>query len=204
VHHADPDTFLIGTFGFLLAHKGTLELIRALRLLLDDGLDVQLIAVCAIHPDPSSNSYRSECVAEIRKLGLQDRVTLATDYVPDETAMELLSMTDVIALPYAETNESSSAALRFVLPIGRPVVVTDLPIFDDAREVLEHVPAPVDPNELAAKIRSLMNDPARRDRLAEASKGFCRQNSWASVARSTLSVYQEAAGRDQAQFGSPE
>ena len=197
LHQADPDTFLIGTFGFLLAHKGTLELIRALRLLRDDGLDVQLIAVCAIHPDPSSNSYRSECAAEIRKLGLEDRVTLATDYLPDQTAMELLSMTDVIALPYAQTNESSSAALRFVLPIGRPVIVTDLPIFDDARDVLEHVPAPVDINELAAKIRSLMNDPARRDRLAEAARRFCRQNSWASVARSTLSVYQEAVGRDQ-------
>lgn len=190
-HRTDRSTFLIGTFGFLLRHKGTIELIRALRVLRDEGLDVQLLAVCALHPDPSSTAYRSECLAEIRKLGLEDRVTLATDFVPNDEVIELLSMTDLIALPYAPTDESSSAALRYILPIGRPVIVSDLPIFDDAWEAVAHTPSPVDPLALAGQIRSLVENPLLRAQLVEASRRFCREHSWPAVGRSTLSVYHD-------------
>ena len=57
---------------------------------------------------------------------------LISEFLPDRTAAAILRGVDAIVLPYRQTEESSSAALRFVLPIERPIIATDLPIFDDA------------------------------------------------------------------------
>ena len=102
--------------------------------------DVLLLAPCAIHPDPISAAYLDVCQAEIDRLGLGPNVTLVTEFLPDDEARTLLAASDVIALPYAETAESSSAALRFVLGIGAPVVTTDIRIFADAADVLLRPP----------------------------------------------------------------
>jgi len=60
---------------------------------------------------------------------------------PDETARVILRGTDLIALPYRSTGRIDQRRLRFVLPLERPVIVTDEPIFADARESLMVVDA---------------------------------------------------------------
>jgi glycosyltransferase involved in cell wall biosynthesis len=190
-HDISSDAFVVGTFGFLLPHKGTLELIAAVAALRDDGVDAQLLAVCSIHPDPSSSEYRERCAAEVRRLGMERFVTLTTDYLPDQVGRELLAGCDVIALPYGYTRESSSAALRFILPLRRPIVVSDVPIFDDARDVLAHVASPVDVDELRKVLHDLSQDPEQREELAAATERFCVDNSWVSVGRRLRDVYDE-------------
>ena len=64
-----------------------------------------------------------------------------------------LSEADVIAYPYQTTGESASAAVRFGLASGKPVVVTPLPIFDDVNGVVHVFPA-CDPVALASWFRS--------------------------------------------------
>ena len=191
LHDVDSRASVIGTFGFLLPHKGTLDLIRALPALRATGKDVRLIAVTALHPDPSSAAYRDECVAEIRRLNLGPFVSLKTEYLPESTARELLAACDVIALPYGETRESSSAALRSVLPIGRPILVSDVPIFDDAREVLAYVLSPVDPVDLAEGLERLLDPDGPGATLAAATEDFCVRHSWASTAAATRQVYED-------------
>jgi hypothetical protein len=146
---------VIGTFGFLLPHKGTLELIEGIGLLRDQVPDVLLVGVCAIHPDPVSSAYREQCLAAIDRLDLHRNVTLVTDFLPDAEAQAVLSATDVVVLPYKETKESSSAALRFLLPLGRPIVASDIPIFADARDALIPVADP-SPAGLAALLEKLL------------------------------------------------
>ena len=127
---------VVGTFGFLLPHKGTLELVKALDPLRAEFPDLLLVALCARYPHVESKEYEDRIRAEIAARGMEDSVLLVTEYLTDEVARTLLRGTDVIVLPYQETGESSSAALRFILPLGRPVVVTDAPIFSDSRDAL--------------------------------------------------------------------
>ena len=122
---------VIGTFGFLLPHKGTLDLIRSVDALRGDFPDLCLLALCARHPSPTSGEYEDTVRQEIESRGLEDNVLLISEFLPDRTAAAILRGVDAIVLPYRQTEESSSAALRFVLPIERPIIATDLPIFDD-------------------------------------------------------------------------
>ena len=77
---------------------------------------------------------------KLEKLGLQDRVTLMTDFLPDRESLAALGDSDLIVFPYQSTGESSSAAVRYGLATGRPVALTPLPIFDDVRRAVYELP----------------------------------------------------------------
>ena len=161
------DVPVIATYGFLLPHKGTLELIRAAAQLRDRGVEVAVLGVCAVHPDPTSVQYLRLCEAEIQRLDLVDSVRLVTDFLKPEVSRLLLATADIIALPYHETSESSSASLRFVLPIGRPVLATDIAIFADARQSLVLVEPPPTADRLADLLADLVKDNDPNSRYAQ-------------------------------------
>ena len=181
--------FLVGTFGFLLPHKGTLHLIRALAILRERGINAELLAVCALHPDPSSAWYLRECEDEVRRLGLGSAVRLVTEYQEQDDALSMLAAADVIALPYEETRESSSAALRFVLPIGRPLVTSDVPIFEDAAEAVLRVRTPVEPEGLAEVLERLWLDEGLRATSSAAARDYAAHTSWTMVGKQTVELY---------------
>jgi glycosyltransferase involved in cell wall biosynthesis len=186
---------VVGTFGFLLPHKGTLELVKALDPLRADFPDLLLIAACARYPHVESKEYEEEIRAEIAARGMEDSVLLITEYLPDEMARTLLRATDVIVLPYQETGESSSAALRFILPLGRPVVVTDSPIFNDSRDALLVVRG--DAAGLEDGVRRVLLDPDLQQDLARRSADAARRFRWPRVVADHQEIYTMArrAGR---------
>ncbi len=185
------DRPVIGTFGFLLPHKGTLDLVEAVDVLRGEFPDVLLLALCARYPHPESKDYEDTIRARIAERGMEDNVLLLTDYLPDETARMLLRSADVIVLPYHETGESSSAALRFVLPLGRAVVVTDRRLFDDAADSLLVVESN-DVAGIADGVRRVLADPELRrdlaDRAEQRSIGF----RWERVVAEHRRIYDEA------------
>ena len=187
----------VSTFGFLLPHKGTLELLRAIDLVRREVPDVLLLAPCAIHPDPISAQYLDVCQAEIDRLGLGPSVTLVTEFLPDDEARTVLAASDVIALPYADTPESSSAALRFVLGIGAPVITTDIRIFADAADALLQTPSNA-PEDLAEAILEVLHSPGRASQLAAAAQHRAAELSWSSIAQAHLSAYHRLLAARQA------
>jgi glycosyltransferase involved in cell wall biosynthesis len=65
---------------------------------------------------------------KISALGLDDRIQMTTEFLPDDESFALLARADLLVFPYQDTGESSSAAVRNGLATGRPVAVTPLPI----------------------------------------------------------------------------
>ena len=183
--------FVVGTFGFLLPHKGLIPIVRAVAELRSRSIDVRLVATCASHPDPSSAAHREEVVAEIERLGLDQFVHLATDFLERDDAVERLSAADVIVMPYEQTNESASAALRFVLPLGIAMVTSALPIFEDVAEIVPSLPSPVDPSMLADLLEELWLDEQLSARIARDVAALSNATSWARTAARTRSVYDE-------------
>jgi glycosyltransferase involved in cell wall biosynthesis len=151
---------LIATFGFLLPGKGLRQLLEAHHILCKSaasafGAKPRLLMLNALYPAPVSEEERNTCQELIRKLGLTGQVTLMTDYLPEEQALTLLNMADLIVFPYQATQESSSAAVRMGLASRRPVAVTPLAIFDDVRHVTHQLPG-ITPPEMAAGIEELL------------------------------------------------
>ena len=130
-------------------------------------------------------------------------MTLVTDFLPDDDARALLVAADVIVLPYAETAESSSAALRFVLGIGAPVVTTDIRIFADAADALLQTPSNT-PEALADAILEVLRSPGRASQLAAAAQHRAAELSWSSIAQAHLTAYHRLlAARRSAGTGDP-
>lgn len=186
------DAFVVGSFGFLLPHKGTVELIRAIDILRKRKFDAYGLLVSAIHPNPISQQYLTFCQAEIERLNLRDHVQVITDYLSDDVARELLRCADVLCLPYEPTSESSSAALRFLLPVGRPIITTDLDIFRDAADVVSMIPSPASAFAIADEVEHLASDIDLREDYVARLANYVHTTSWDLVARRTYDLYQRA------------
>lgn len=188
-HGIPAHAYVLGTFGFLLPHKGLLRLLAAVAELRSRCIDVHLVATCALHPDPSSAHHLAEVRAEIERLRIGSAVRLVTDFLEPSVSRDLLACADILVLPYDQTNESASGALRSVLPLGRAMITSRLPIFDDVRDVVRTVPSPVDPIELADQLEHLWLQPDEREQIAAQVRAFAEQTSWANVARRTTQLY---------------
>ena len=151
--------FVISSYGFFLPHKGLLQLIEATARLVAEGRDVRLNMINAEYPAAQSTALIGEARAAIASLGLQDRIVLVTEFLPDHESLAALDQADLIVFPYQATGESSSAAVRYGLATGRPVAVTPLPIFDDVRQAVIELPGQTCA-EIARGIASIMDNGA--------------------------------------------
>lgn len=186
------DRPIVGTFGFLLPHKGTLDLVMAVDELRPTYPDILLLAQCARYPHPESRDYENLIRAEIAARGMEDNVLLITDYLSDDAARVLLRSADVIVLPYHATGESSSAALRFILPLGRAVAVTDQPLFADARDAVLTMESN-DVAGIAAAIGRVLADEQLRSDLARQADNRAMAFRWERVVAEHRRIYADRA-----------
>jgi glycosyltransferase involved in cell wall biosynthesis len=176
---------VIGTFGFLLPHKGILELLRSLCILRGEFPNIGLVAQSALHHDPISRDFEQKVRGTISDLDLGQNVLLSTEFLTPEEAVLLLQLTDVIALPYGKTRESSSAAVRFAIAAGRPIITTEQEIFADVRSATYQIPDN-DPPRLADAIRAIITDNSLSERLSESVRRYSREASWPRVAETYI------------------
>jgi len=125
----------IATYGFLLPHKGIIQLIEAINILRNKNFIVSLNLFNSIYSDEYSYLY-NEVVNKISSLGLNDLINLNSKYMSDQESLRLLAMNDLIVFPYQHTKESSSAAVRHGLATGKPVLVTPLEAFQDVSSLV--------------------------------------------------------------------
>lgn len=132
--------FLIATNGFFLQSKGLIELMQAVKVLIDDGLKVSLLMLNAEYPHHGSFGLIETAKKFILENHLEKEIVLNTDYLDDKEIIEKLNQTDLIVYPYQKTGESSSAAVRMGIAARKPIAVTPQPIFDDVNDFVFKLP----------------------------------------------------------------
>lgn len=153
----DPTSHMhIATYGFFLPHKGLLELIDAMALLVRQGLDVKLSMINAEYPVLVSREQIDQAIKRIAQHGLQSRVRMVTKFLRDQESMAELVKADVVVFPYQGTGESASGAVRYGLASGKPVAVTPLAIFDDVGDVVHRLPG-TSPRDIADGLQTLLD-----------------------------------------------
>jgi glycosyltransferase involved in cell wall biosynthesis len=189
-----PGEFVVGSFGFLMPHKGFLELISAAYLLKEHIPGLRLELYAAEYPNQSSERLLTRCREYIRYLGCADRVTLETDYMRIEEVITRLQRCHLVVFPYQHTRESSSASVRIGLASRRPVLCTPLEIFEDVRDTL-HFIGGFDPFAIGAKILELYRNPELLRRLGEREDVYLETHSWKSVALIAAAEIEARRGR---------
>ncbi|MDD2844638.1 MAG: glycosyltransferase, partial [Rhodoferax sp.] len=152
-----PGHFTVASYGFFLPHKGLLELISAIEILHQKGMNIRLKMVNAEYPAPESRLAIEQAKSMVAKKELRQIIEFNTEYLPDAMSMKMLSEADVVIFPYQETGESSSAAVRYGIACGRPVAVTPLGIFDDVASAVHFLPG-TSPQAIADGIVALAQD----------------------------------------------
>jgi glycosyltransferase involved in cell wall biosynthesis len=186
-----PGTELkIGTFGFLLPHKGLEVTLTALHSLNHRGIPTSLTALCSIHPDPSSQATYDRVTDLISRWDLTSKVRLDTGYKTVEEIHTELDDVDILVLPYTETEESSSGVLAMLLGIGKPIIATDLAIFSGSKDALITIPAPAESDELTTAISELINNPNMMREKGRTAAQRALDISWGAIGQKTTDLYQ--------------
>lgn len=178
---------VIGSYGFLLPHKGIKEVIQAISVLKKTYSDILYLAVCALHDAPQSHEYLDECREEIKKLGLEKNVRLITDYLENSQSMKYLQACDMLIMPYKPTKESASGAIRFCMAARRPIITTNQPIFDEFKECVYQI-EDTDASLIAKAVTDYM-DADSVDKLNHIET-YIQETSWYATAQKFYELYQ--------------
>ena len=160
---------ILSSYGFLMPHKGIVELVEAMPLILAAQPAAHLLLVTASYSDAISAPLIEEISSAIERLNIAEHVTLITDYLSDADSMALLKLAEVVVFPYQQSEESSSAAVRMAIGGRCPVAITPLAIFDDVAPGCARLPG-VTPPEMASGLIEILEASAEPHWQAEQSK----------------------------------
>jgi len=188
---------LLGHFGFLNTSKGVETLLRALKLLVEDGHDMHLLMVGGKvgSSDPTNMAYVQRMEALIAELGLGERVHW-TDFVPQSEVSAHLMATDMCVLPYRDGISFRRGSLLACLAHGCPIVSTRprarIPELREGENVL--LAPPDDPATLARRVEDAAGDANLHRRLGEAARRLAQHFTWQAIARQTAALYERLLG----------
>jgi glycosyltransferase involved in cell wall biosynthesis len=113
-----PDCRYALFFGFIRVYKGLDLLLEAFAdsRLKEDG--VKLIVAGEFYGDPEPY------LKQIRELGIEDRVVLCTDFIPDGEVNCYFSAADIVAQPYKTATQSGVTQIAF--HFEKPMLVTNV------------------------------------------------------------------------------
>lgn len=140
---------------------GVDALIRVVRRLVDDGVDVHCLVIGGGPHQPVIRDYADE-------LGVADHCTFTGRISDDAELSRLLSSADVGVVPDPNTDWSRSSTMNKVMEymfFGMPVAAFDLPETRVSAAGAAVYARPDDVEDLARVITELLEDPDRRARL---------------------------------------
>lgn len=196
-YQARADTLLLAYFGFLNESKGGEELIEALALLRQQGIEAHLLLIGGDigHADPTNVAYARRVQALIERHGLTE-VVHRTGYTDLPQISANLLSADVVVMPYRDGVSFRRTTLIAALRHGCPVVSTLppssslIPEIRPGENILLAVPQ--DAPALAEMIAPLADDPSLRTRLAVGAKQLGQLFDWTEIAGATANLYRAA------------
>jgi glycosyltransferase involved in cell wall biosynthesis len=174
--------FVISCFGFFLPPKGIYQLIQAFALAKSVQPLLRLKLLNSLYPKATSTEYAHQCMRLIGEKNLRGDVHVSTAFLDHEETLRELGDSDLVVLPYLYSTESSSAAGAFAIASLRPVLCSDLPLFDELADVIHRFPAG-NVIALANKILELARDPAELNRHRASQEALVRRLAWPAIAR---------------------
>jgi glycosyltransferase involved in cell wall biosynthesis len=181
------DRVLLFVGGLDRAHyfKGVDVLLRALAR--TPGGDVRLFLV-------GEGDLRERYARQAAELGLADRVTFC-GRVPEAELPAHYALGDLLVLPSTTLGEAFGVVLLEAMACAKAVVASHLPgvravVSDGEDGLLAH---PGDPDDLAAKIQALLEDPARRRAMGARGRAKVEARyAWPAILPRLVAVYEAA------------
>lgn len=184
-----PERPVVLLVGRIVAHKGIEHFIEAARYL----PDVQFLVA-------GEGTHLESMEHLAQRLGVADRVRFL-GRISQESLPKVYAVCDVFVLPSVSRLEAFGIVALEAMATGKPVVVADIP---GVREVIEDgveglLTDPINPQDLADKVRRLLDDPSlRREMGRRGREKVLASFTTEAVADQVLQVYQDVLARGPA------
>jgi glycosyltransferase involved in cell wall biosynthesis len=174
--------FTVASFGFFLDKKGIHELLVSFAAALHNRPGLRLKLLTSLYPIPESAQYAASCLKLARDLGIASHLTLSTRFLDQATVLDELHSSDLIVLPYVESTESASGAIRLPLASGTPILCSNVSLFDEFAGAVHRYPVG-DRIALANAIVQLAADPDKLHQFSARQREIAEEFSWPRVCR---------------------
>ena len=170
-------------FGFIRAYKGLDLLLDAFADSRLKDLNVKLIVAGEFYGDPQPY------LEQVRRLGIGDRVVLATDFIPDHEVNRYFGACDIVAQPYKSATQSGVTQIAF--HFEKPMLVTDV---GGLAEIVPHgkigyVVAP-DAHEIADALADYFEN-RREEVFTQGVREDKKKYAWSSMTEAIDGLLQE-------------
>jgi glycosyltransferase involved in cell wall biosynthesis len=182
----DPRSRFFLYVGGLSRHKNLLRLIEAFARsgVASDGLRMVLVGDLG----DVFHTHVPELRDAVARAGLGDSVVL-TGFVPDDDLVFFYNR--AIGLVQPSLMEGFGLPPVEALACGTPVLASDAGSLPEVVGEAGVFFDPTDVGAIAASMRALADDPARRERLAATALGRAARYSWAASAKALLDCFEE-------------
>ncbi len=189
------DATVVGLGGFMVATKGHMTALHALRRTPEH---FHLAVLGGPHPAGADRTLNDVLSFLDDYPELSRRVTV-TGYLPLPDLRDGLGACDLVVAPYEPwPPQSASGALGWALASGRPVIASRTSAFAElARDsgALRLV-TPSAPEELALALRDLAENADERAALTAAANAWCSAHDWERTGATHAALYAQLLGRE--------
>ena len=170
--------------GSVYPHKNIERLIEAVKILIANyKLPITLVIVCG------RSVFWERLQKTIRQMKAEKLVNLV-GFVPNEELAVLYRQASAFVFP--SLSEGFGLPGLEAMAQGTPVVASDIPVFREVYGVAAEYFNPLDSHDIAQKIKLVMADKKRREKLVEEGQRQVKKYSWEKMASETLLVYNSA------------
>jgi len=158
---------IISTFGLLGSGKSIETTLDALQSIIKKEPKVLFLIIGKTHPSvvrQEGEKYRNFLKDKIKELQLEDNVKFVDAYLPLDSLLEYLQLTDIYLFTSKDRNQAVSGTFSYAISCGCPIISTPIP---HALEVLKNGNGIIvdfeNPAQLAENVIHLLgNEPLRK------------------------------------------
>jgi glycosyltransferase involved in cell wall biosynthesis len=177
---------VLSTFGLLGSGKSIETTLDALPDIINKNPDVIFLIIGKTHPSvikQEGESYRKMLEAKVSKLHLHQYVHFINNFLPLQTLLEYLQVTDIYLFTSRDPNQAVSGTFSYAISCGCPVVSTPIP---HAREVLQNDAGIIidfeNSDQLAEAVTRLLNDEQLRKNISSNGLHRMAPTAWENAA----------------------
>ncbi|TDD98800.1 glycosyltransferase [Flavobacterium cellulosilyticum] len=190
---------IISTFGLLSSGKCIETSINALQIIVKKQPEVLFLVIGKTHPMVVKNEgeiYRNSLEAQIIALGLQKNVKFINQYLPLDTLLEYLQLTDIYLFTSKDRNQAVSGTFSYAISCGCPIISTPIP---HAIEVLQNETGIIidfeNPKQLAEQVIRLLKDEKLRKNIASNGIHKLAPTAWENTAIAHAILFETIADK---------
>jgi len=189
---------VLSTFGLLSSGKSIETTIDALPEIVKVNSNVVFLVIGKTHPDvvkSEGENYRNFIESKVKELQLENHVLFINEYLPLQTLLEYLQLTDIYLFTSKNPTQAVSGTFAYAMGCGCAIISTPIP---HVKEVLNNDTGVIidfqNSQQLSENVIRLLNDENQRKNIRSNALQKIQPTAWENAAVSHAMLFKKVSG----------